>query len=165
MKSTFRYPNGGYEFTVVRKQDILETIDANITDKDIMYEMISQLEIDSLQFLKEGKWTGFPFLGSIKVPEGVKMNNSPEQRELLNEAFNTLDKNEYICFRRQLAKSNDQKIRENKIFLSKAQMTRIKNRKLAAKLFKNYSYERAIVLLYSLFTIKEAEHYPEYDNE
>lgn len=164
MKDVFKYPNGGYEITVVRKKDIIETIEANITDKEIMLEMIEQLEVDGFKNLKEGRWTGFPFLGSIKVPEGIKMNHSKEQSELLSEAFNTLDKNEYICFRRQLAKSNDQKIRDNKIFRSKAQMTRVKNRKLAAKLFKLYCYERAILLLYSLYSVTEAEHYPAYDN-
>lgn len=164
MKDIYRYPNGGYEFTVVRKQDILETIDANITDKEVMYEMIEQLEIDAFNHLKAGHWTGIPFLGSIKIPEGIKMNNTPEQKELLDEAFQTMDRNEYICFRRQLAKSNDQRIRENKIYKSKAQIVRLKNKNLSTRLFKAYSYEQAIFILYSLYMIKEAEHYPDYDN-
>ena len=163
MKDICRYPNGGYEFTVVRRQDILETIEANITDKEVMYEMIEQLEQDALNHLRAGRWTGFPFLGSIKIPEGIKMNNTPEQKELLDEAFQTMDINEYICFRRQLAKSNDQRIRENKIYKSKAQIVRLKNRNLATRLFKAFSYERAIFILYSLYMIREAEHYPEYD--
>lgn len=163
MADIYRYPNGGYEITVVRKADILETIDANITDKDIMYEMIEQLEQDTLNHLKAGHWTGFPFLGSIKIPEGIKMNNTPEQKELLDEAFHTMSRNEYICFRRQLAKSNDQKIRENKLYKSKAQIVRLKNKNLSKKLFSSYSYNHAIFILYSLYMIKEAEHYPEYD--
>ena len=35
MSEQFKFPNGGYEVTVLRKQDILDCIDDNIIDKEI----------------------------------------------------------------------------------------------------------------------------------
>lgn len=164
MKDTFRFPNGGYEFTVARKEDILECIEANITDKEVILEIVKQLEIDATNFINEGRWTGIPFLGSIKNLEGFKMQKSKEQEALLNDAFNTLDRNEYVMFRHQLAVDNDTKIRENRRFKYIASMSAQRNKKLYKKLCKNYDENRAQLLIYSLFKIVEAEHFEEYDN-
>ena len=35
MSEQFKFPNGGYEVTVLRKQDILDCIDDNIIDKEL----------------------------------------------------------------------------------------------------------------------------------
>lgn len=101
MSDTFKFPNG-YDVTVVRKQDIIDCLDANVVDKDIVLAVISQCEIDAANFISSGRWTGIPFLGSIRVPKRTQRYNSPEIKELIEEAKNTLDKDRYMVFRQKL---------------------------------------------------------------
>lgn len=101
MSDTFKFPNG-YDVTVVRKQDIIDCLDANVIDKDVVLAVISQCEVDAANFISSGRWTGIPFLGSIRVPKRTQKYNSPEIKELIEEAKNTLDKDRYMVFRQNL---------------------------------------------------------------
>ena len=83
-----KFPNG-YDVRVVRKQDILDCIDENIIDKEIALELITQCEIDACQYINEGKWTGLPYIGSVRLNDGGKILR--ENKELLNEAKEKLD--------------------------------------------------------------------------
>ena len=60
MADIFKFPNGGYDITVCRKQDIIDALDANVTDKEVVLAIITQCEVDATNFLKEGRWTGIP---------------------------------------------------------------------------------------------------------
>ena len=102
MSDTFKFPNGGYDVTVVRKQDILDCLDANVVDKEVVLAVISQCELDASNFIESGRWTGIPFLGSIRVPKRLQKLRTPEVQELIDEAKNTLDKDRYIVFRQKL---------------------------------------------------------------
>ena len=86
MSDIYKFPSGGYEVTVFKKQDILDCIDNNILDKEIALTLIEQLEIDAANFLKEGRWTGIPFIGNIRVPKLRQLQESPEQQALIEEA-------------------------------------------------------------------------------
>lgn len=109
MSDTLKFP-GGYDVTVVRKQDILDCLDANIVDKDVVLAVISQCEIDAADFIQSGRWTGIPFLGNIRLPKRVLKYRTPEVQELINEAKNTMDKDRYLVFRQRLG--TDIKIEE-----------------------------------------------------
>lgn len=164
MKETFNYPNGGFEFTVVRKEDILETIDANIKDKEVILEIIKNLEVDATNFINKGRWTGIPYLGSIKFKKGKLMNRQKEQAELIDEAFNTLNKKDYYLFRTKLAQDNDRIIRTNRYYSWITSMAAHRNNKLYKKLVKNYSDAIAKVIICSFYKVTEAPHFEEYDN-
>ena len=69
MADTYKFPGGGYDVTVFKKQDVLDCIDKNILDKDVALAFIEQLEVDAANFLKEGRWTGIPFIGNIRIPK------------------------------------------------------------------------------------------------
>lgn len=122
---TIRFPNGGYEVIVVEKEDILNTIEQNITDKEIMNELITQLELDISKFIKENKWTGVPFLGSIRVPP-VKAYNKQYQEEK-NQAYLTMPKKEYIVFTRQMAFDAERIVKHNRLYKYIASMACHKN--------------------------------------
>lgn len=102
MPITKQFPNGGYDVTVCRKQDILDCLDANIIDKEVVLAVISQCELDANNFIREGRWTGIPFLGNIRVPKRVQKFESKEIQEIVDEARNTLDKDRYYVFRKNL---------------------------------------------------------------
>ena len=70
-KNTRKFPRG-YDVTIVRKEDVLEAIDDNIIDKEIALDLIKQLELDASNFIKEGRWTSLPFIGTIRYNENKK---------------------------------------------------------------------------------------------
>lgn len=111
---TIRFPNGGYEVIIVEKEDILNTIEQNITDKEIMEELVTQLELDISKFIKEERWTGVPFLGNIRIPPTKAY--AIKHKEEKQEAFLTLPKKEYILFTKQLNYDGARIARHNKLY-------------------------------------------------
>lgn len=108
MAKITRFPKG-FDVTVCKKEDILATIDKNIIDKDVALAIIEQLEIDASNFIKEGRWTGIPFLGSIRKNPFKERIQSEEYQDLLDTASKELDKQKYVLFRKQVsAEINDQ---------------------------------------------------------
>lgn len=102
MADNFRFPKG-YEVRVLRKEDIINSIDKNIIDKEIAFEIIKRLEIDAARFLKEGKWAGIPHLGSIRMSKAERALQTTEVQELIKEAGRELDAKRYILFRKDLS--------------------------------------------------------------
>jgi len=115
MTETFKFP-GGNDVKVVRKQDIIECIDCNIVDKEVALAIIQQCEVDAANFLRQGRWTGIPFLGNIRANQIRKLQNTPEQRELIETAYNTVSKEQYVIFRKELAHDNQKRLKANKFF-------------------------------------------------
>lgn len=167
MKETYKFPNGGYDITIVRKEDILATIDENIVDKDIMYEMIEQLEIDASNFIKEGRWAGIPYMGNIRTPEGLKLNHSKEQRLLLEDAYENLSSDKYVMFRHKLAVDNDKRIRANRYYRYIVSMAVNKNPAQFRKLAKAKGDEYARLYFYSktMVTAVDNEYIPVEDEQ
>ena len=104
MTDTYKFP-GGNDVKVVRKEDIINTINCNIVDKEVALAIVKQCEVDAANFLRKGRWTGIPFMGSIKVPDVVKMSNTPEQKQLIDDAIHTVTNEQFVMFRRELAYS------------------------------------------------------------
>lgn len=162
MKEVIKFPNGGYDITIVRKEDIIATIDANITDKEVMMEIISQLEVDTSKLVSKGVWTGIPYMGSIRTPEGIKLNKTPEQRELLDDAFESLSHEKYVMFRHKLAVENDRQIRANRYYKYVTSIAARKNPKAFRKLSleKGELYARIFFFSKSSITAVDNEYIP-----
>ena len=111
MAEVFRFPDNGYDVTIMKKKDILDCIEANITDKEVALAIVTQCELDASKYISEGKWAGIPFMGSFKVPAAKKMLASTEQQTLINEAKENLTTEKYVMFRKQLNADNAKKIR------------------------------------------------------
>ena len=101
MAETFKFPHGGNDVTIVRKQDILDCIDQNILDKDVALAVIEQCEIDIEQNLINGKWTGIPFLGSLK-PKLMRKRVNADIQDTIKESKVQMDKSTYVLFRKNL---------------------------------------------------------------
>ena len=106
---TFKFPHGGNDVTIVRKQDILDCIEQNIVDKDVALALIEQCEIDIVQNVVAGKWTGIPFIGSLK-PTLFRKELKEKSKEVIEEAKASMDTNHYVLFRKNLV--TDARIRE-----------------------------------------------------
>lgn len=105
MADIIKFPNGGYDVTIIRKQDVLDCIDANIIDKEVALDLIAKLEIDAMSVVNSGMKANIPFLGSIQMKTTRKIYDSADVKESIIDARNTLDKDSYIMFRKKLSKT------------------------------------------------------------
>jgi hypothetical protein len=74
MSEIFRFPNGGYEVTVCRKKDIIDSIEDDSVDKEILDALIEQCERDAeiLYSTQESNWANddiFNNIFALKSPE------------------------------------------------------------------------------------------------
>lgn len=111
--STFKFPRGE-DVAIYRKEDILRCIDDNIIDKETAYAVVKQCEIDAATFLRNGRWTGIPFIGNIRVPKLRALEDSQEIRQLKEEANKELSGAEYVLFKRNLRASLSNKIKNER---------------------------------------------------
>ena len=139
MEETCKFP-GGFEVKVVRKQDIVNCINTNIVDKEVALAIVQQCELDAAAFLGQGRWTGIPFMGNLRVPKVSQLLKSTEQQELIQIAKETVSKEEYVLFRRNLAHDNERRIKAQKYYNYVLSMAVSKNRPL----FKRLCKERGI---------------------
>ena len=146
-----KFPNG-YDVRVVRKQDILDCIDENIIDKEIALELVTQCEIDACQYINEGKWTGLPYIGSVRLNDGGKILR--ENKELLNEAKEKLDNDKYILFKKSLVIEGKTKIKKSRYFNYIVSIYANHNRKVYKELVANNGENFAKVILFSLANMK-----------
>lgn len=153
MADTYKFPGGGYDVTVFKKQDVLDCIDKNILDKDVALAFIEQLEVDAANFLKEGRWTGIPFIGNIRIPKLRQLEESPEQQALIAEAKEKLDADKYILFRTQLGKENSKHIKQERYYRYITSIAISHNRRLYKKLCKEKGEYFARIYLYASYNI------------
>ena len=161
MTDTYKFP-GGNDVKVVRKEDIINTINCNIVDKEVALAIVKQCEVDAANFLRKGRWTGIPFIGSIKVPDTVKMAHTSEQRELIQDAIETVSSEQFVMFRRELAHNNEKRVKATRYYNYVLSMAVAKNRELFKKLCKDkgVGYARIHFFLISSITAVENEYVP-----
>ena len=153
MADTYKFPGGGYDVTICRRQDILDCIDKNIIDKDIALAIIEHCEFEAANFLREGRWTGIPFIGNIRTPKTVQMLKSNEQQALIQEAKEQLGKEKYIMFRKALNKENAKHISQERYYRYITSIAISHNRRLYKKLCEEKGEYFARIYLYASYNI------------
>lgn len=149
MADTFNFPNG-FEVKVFRKSDIIDCIEKNIIDKEVAMTIVTQCELDASNFLQEGRWTGIPFIGNIRIPEVSKRFRSEENKELLATAKETMPKEKYILFRRNLAVDAGKKEKQERLYRHIVSMTASRNSHLYRKLCKTKGEVYARIYMYCI---------------
>lgn len=110
-----KFPSiGGYYVTVVNKNDVLKTIDDNIIDKEIAYEIITSLELSCQKYVSAGDSAGIPYIGKIK--ERLTAAIARKNEEALNDAKEVLDKEHYIAFKTALFADESKRYKYNKVY-------------------------------------------------
>ena len=137
MSDIFKFPKG-YDVKVLRKEDVLASIDANIIDKDVALEIVKRCEIDAANFLREGRWASIPYIGSIRIPKTALVLMSDKTKELLNEAKQTLEHDKYLLFRQSVANDIGKQVKIERYY--KYVVSKFVGNNL--KFFKNLSSKR-----------------------
>lgn len=154
MADVFKFPAGGYEVTVCKKQDILDCIDDNILDKEVALAILEQCEQDAARFIQEGKWTGIPYIGSIRIPPIKQREQTPEQQELIQTAKENLSKEDYIFFRKSLIKENAKQEKIDRMYNYFTSIIINRNRKVYNKLCKTNGELYSRIFLYTCRNLK-----------
>lgn len=158
MKDTVKFPNG-YDVVLVKKQDILDCIETNITDKEVILALIEKCEIDASNFLKEGRWAGIPYLGNIRIPKRDTILNSDKTKELIVNARNTLDKDSYILFRKNLNSDTERKVRLERYYIRKTNDFIKENRGIYDHLVETRGETIANIICYTISDFVVADDY------
>lgn len=154
MPKTYKFATDGYDVEVVKKEDVLACIDNNILDKEIALELISQLEIDAGEALAQGKWVGFPKLGSFRLSPNQKYSFNESQKKIIADAKAVLPKDKYIMFRKQFAIENIEKRKINRVFNYILTISINRNKELYKKLCAEKGERWADIYMYSIRSIK-----------
>lgn len=152
MQDTYKFP-GGKDVKVVRKEDIINTIKTNIVDTDVALAIVRQCEVDAINFMKKGRLTGIPFMGTIKVPDTVRMSQTKEQKDLILAAMETTTNKQFVMFRRNLAYDNKIKIKARKYYNYVLSLSVAKNRNQFKKMCKERGEAYARIHFFLLYSV------------
>lgn len=152
MQDTYKFP-GGKDVKVVRKEDIINTIKTNIVDVEVALAIVRQCEIDSVNFMRKGRLTGIPFMGTIKVPDTIKMSQTKEQQDLIVAAMENTTNEQFVMFRRNLAYDNKIKIKARKYYNYVLSLSVAKNREQFKKMCKERGEAYARLHFFLLYNV------------
>ena len=152
MQDTYKFP-GGKDVKVVRKEDIINTIKTNIVDTEVALAIVRQCEVDAVNFMKKGRLTGIPFMGTIKVPDTIRMSQTKEQRDLIVAAMENTTNEQFVMFRRNLAYDNKIKIKARKYYNYVLSLSVAKNRNQFKKMCKERGEAYARIHFFLLYSV------------
>ena len=152
MQDTYKFP-GGKDVKVVRKEDIINTIKTNIVDTEVALAIVRQCEVDAVNFMKKGRLTGIPFMGTIKVPDTIRMSQTKEQKDLILAAMETTTNEQFVMFRRNLAYDNKIKIKARKYYNYVLSLSVAKNRNQFKKMCKERGEAYARIHFFLLYSV------------
>ena len=152
MQDTYKF-SGGKDVKVVRKEDIINTIKTNIVDADVALAIVRQCEVDAVNFMKKGRLTGIPFMGTIKVPDTVRTSQTKEQKDLILAAMETNTNEQFVMFRRNLAYDNKIKIKARKYYNYVLSLSVAKNRNQFKKMCKERGEAYARIHFFLLYSV------------
>ena len=152
MQDTYKFP-GGKDVKIVRKEDIINTINTNIVDTEVALAIVKQCEIDAVNFMKKGRLTGIPFMGTIKVPDTIRMSQTKEQKDLILAAMETNTNEQFVMFRRNLVYDNKIKIKARKYYNYVLSLSVAKNRNQFKKMCKERGEAYARIHFFLLYSV------------
>ena len=152
MEDTYKFP-GGRDVKIVRKEDIINTIKTNIVDTEVALAIVRQCEVDAVNFMKKGRLTGIPFMGTIKVPDTIRMSQTKEQKDLIVAAMETNTNEQFVMFRRNLAYDNKIKIKARKYYNYVLSLSVAKNRNQFKKMCKERGEAYARIHFFLLYSV------------
>lgn len=145
------------KYLLVTKPDIIRTIRKNITDGEILEDIVSNIEDQIVARVGDMGRVAIPFLGSF-VPNEGKLDVL-EHRQYMKEKRQQMDRQKYEEFRREFIRKQ---CKTRRGFRTKAVIvarTARFNRKRAIEILKKYGDDSISYRLYFLFLGKAAPIY------
>lgn len=114
MADIFKFPCGGYDVDVLRKEDIINRIQDDSINKNLLLKIVEHCEKQAAEYLKDGRWAGIPYIGNIRIPKTVQNFISEESKALFEDAEQTLNREAYIAFRKNYSKDVGKQVNINR---------------------------------------------------
>ena len=103
--------------------------------------------------MRKGRLTGIPFMGTIKVPDTIKMSQTKEQRDLIVAAMENTTNEQFVMFRRNLAYDNKVKTKARKYYNYVLSLSVAKNRNQFKKMCKEKGEAYARIHFFLLYSV------------
>lgn len=166
-KGEIRKLPDGFNIRVVRKEDILDTIDKNILDKDVALEVISHCEISAINFFKNGYWASIPHMGNFRLdPRKVLRKETLDSMDGAAKQFVMSDdpqsKARYILFRKQVSNDAREEIEFKRYYNYSIALEANRNRKIFNKMCKKIGMPMTRLRMWGLMTITPLDNRFEY---
>lgn len=152
VRNTEEFDNyDAFEIIIKTKSDIINTIRQNITDGEVMDDIISSLESTAAKSIVNKKWTSLPFIGNVRPNE--ERISVLKNMEHLIQASKLMPKSQYLMFKKQLGKEERKRIaaQRTKRWLTERAIAR--NRKAYEELTKKHGENYASLWCYFRFLL------------
>lgn len=157
---TKKFPYSNYDVVIVEKDDILKTIDDNIIDKEVARALIDSLEIKAYEYLKEEQGVSLPYLGTIRIPDGLKRENRLRNKDAIQYAYEHFSKPKYVAFIKDMNKLNKERINFQALLSSAFEIMKKKYPDIYKELYaKNGELYAKLVLSFRYFLKPSREYY------
>lgn len=145
-----------YKIVVVPRSEIIKTIQENILDGEVLFDIIDSLERTAAESISDCMYTSLPYIGAIK-PD-LRKYSLHQNRETLNDAKNHKSKEEYLIFKKNLTDSELMRIKaaekvEHYMWLSKRKYKHLYN-----KLCDEHGEVYASIMVYCKIFVKPCKH-------
>lgn len=100
MSEIYKFP-GGYDVTINKRQDIIDKLSDDV-DKELISELIDNVEYQAAEYIKQERWAGIPYIGNIRIPKTILAKETEEYKQTLEEAKYTCDKYQYVAVKKRL---------------------------------------------------------------
>lgn len=153
MAETFKFPKGGYDVTVVKKADVIECIENNILDKDVALAIVERCELDCIDYVKNGRWAGVPYMGNFRIPKTANIMQDDATTAMINEAKEALSHDKFVLFRKQIAAEIGRNIKMQRYYNYIVSMGITKNKKYYKSLVNQRGIHYAKLKIFGLNNI------------
>lgn len=136
----------GYRLVIKTREDIINTIKKNVTDGEVMDDIIESLESSVAKSINQKKWTSIPYIGNMRINKALESCIANIGK--LKAMRDIMPTSQYIVFRKQLAKEELNKIDRDRAiawFIAKA---KTKYSKLHKKLVISHGEKYANMYVY-----------------
>lgn len=151
LRDKYKFPNG-YDVEVCRNEDILSELSCDDFTKEVTATLIDKLETDVVAYMKLGKWVGIPFIGNLKASDVKRLEK--EKKDLIDEARDTLSREDYILFRKNLTKDIYDNLKADRYFKYVLSMAVKSNHKSFNRVAKRKGTAFARLLYYCSYYLK-----------
>lgn len=156
---TKKFPYSNYDVVIVEKDDILKTIDDNIIDKEVARALIDSLEIKAYDYLKDEKGVSFPYLGTIRIPDGLKRENRLRNKEAIQFAYEHFDKPRYVAFIKDMSRLNKERMNFRALLNSAFEIMKRKYPDVYKEIYNKKGELSAKLILSFRYFLKPAKEY------
>lgn len=154
-----------YDIVIRKKDDILKTIQRDVTDGEVLNDIISSLERSIANNIINKENTSLPLIGRLDI--NLSKQSLYKNIPILKTAKKVMTENQYLVFKKELARDEQERINHERNVNWLKTRAKNDNIRLYKSLVKIHGENYALLYCYfqSLMTIHNSKHidYSDYE--